>query len=69
MSSQPTLQFLMIMLRAHRARLHNEERGATAVEWVVITAILVAIALAVGGVLLKVIKGKADGIDLDTDNI
>lgn len=61
-----SLHFLLIMLDAHRARLRNEERGATAVEWVVITAILVAIALAVGVTLNEVIGGKAKSINLDT---
>lgn len=62
----PQLHFLLIMFDAHRARLRNEERGATAVEWVVITAILVAIALAVGVTLNNLIGGKAKEINLDT---
>ena len=34
------------------------ERGASAVEWVVITAIVVIIIVAVGGILLNVLEAK-----------
>jgi hypothetical protein len=36
------------------------------VEWVLITALLIGIALAVGGILMNTLKGKADEINLDT---
>lgn len=60
------LQFLLTLLDGRVTRARRSERGASAVEWVVITALLVGIALAVGAVLLKTIKGKADSINLDT---
>lgn len=61
------LRLLKIMLDARFDRARNaSERGATAVEWVVITAILVAIATAIGLTLSNLIKGKADSINLDT---
>jgi len=56
-----------VRLRMDRARelTRDGERGASAIEWVVISAILVLIAGAVGGVLYKTIKAKADGLDLN----
>jgi hypothetical protein len=41
------------------------ELGASAIEWVIISALLVGIAVAVGTVLLEKVKAKADTIDLD----
>jgi hypothetical protein len=41
------------------------DRGASVVEWVVISALLVGIAAAVGAVLLNKLKAKADSINLD----
>jgi hypothetical protein len=42
------------------------DRGASVVEWVVISALLVGIAAAVGTILLQKLKTKADSINLDT---
>jgi hypothetical protein len=39
--------------------------GASVVEWVVISALLVGIAVAVSTVLMTKLKAKADSIDLD----
>lgn len=58
------LTALTILLRGHLAKARRSEAGASAVEWVVITAILVSIAVAVGLILTNKIKGKADSIDL-----
>ena len=56
------LDFLRTSLisRYAQARQHAEdgERGASAVEWVVITAIVVIIIVAVGGILYNVLKAK-----------
>lgn len=60
------IQFLFIMLHARLAKMRDEERGASAVEWVVITAILVAIATAIGYTISQLIENKADSINLDT---
>lgn len=60
------LPYLFTLLHLRWEGRHRDERGATAVEWVVITAILVGIALAVGGILFKTIEGKATDINLDT---
>jgi hypothetical protein len=40
--------------------------GASVVEWVIISALLVAIAVAVGAVLLLKLQTKAESINLDT---
>lgn len=60
------LQFLLTMLDARIARVRRDEHGASAVEWVVITAILVGIAVAIGVTLRTLITDKANSINLDT---
>lgn len=59
------LQFLVIMLNGRIDRARKDERGASAVEWVVITAILVGIAVAIGAILLERFTNKAQNLDLD----
>jgi Flp pilus assembly pilin Flp len=54
---------LMLDVRLERAR---DERGVSAVEWVIITAMLVLIAGAVYAVLRATILDKAESINLDT---
>ncbi|MGA9748010.1 MAG: hypothetical protein WBQ50_11200 [Nocardioides sp.] len=58
------LNLLTTVLKARMAHARRDEAGASAVEWVVITAILVAIAVAVGVILTQTITDKADSIDL-----
>lgn len=62
--STEALTLLTTLLRGRLARARRGEAGASAVEWVVITAILVSIAVAVGVILTNTIKGKASSIDL-----
>ena len=61
---------LLIRGRIDRARSRTvdtaRDRGASVVEWVIISALLVAIAVAVGALLMNKLKAKADGLDLDT---
>lgn len=59
------MHILFAMLNTQLARRQRDERGATAVEWVVITALVVGIATAVGVILLNLITGKANSISLD----
>jgi hypothetical protein len=40
--------------------------GASVVEWVIISALVVGIAVAVGAILLNKLKDKANSIDLNT---
>jgi Flp pilus assembly protein TadG len=54
MLSMPELTLLRIVLDARIDRARSSERGASAVEWVVITAFLVAIV----GVVAAVIRAK-----------
>lgn len=42
------------------------DQGASVVEWVIISALLVAIAVAVGAVLLQKLTDKANSINLDS---
>ena len=56
----PALQYLRVSLTARYARARSEdaERGASAVEWVIISAIVVVIVVAVGGWLMTALEDK-----------
>ena len=56
------LGFLMMMLQTRVEHARKAERGASAVEWVVIAAIVVGICIAVGFVLKSALQGKADEV-------
>ena len=58
------LNLLRILVRARMSHARRAETGASAVEWVVITALLVGIAVAVGAILLNTITNGARDIDL-----
>ena len=57
------LHYLKTLLDHHLIKARSE-RGASAVEWVVITALLVGIALALAVVIRTKIMNKADSIEL-----
>ncbi|MCD9154993.1 Flp family type IVb pilin [Aeromicrobium duanguangcaii] len=57
----PAIGFLATMLGARIDRARREE-GASAVEWVVIAAILVGICGVVAGILVGALQGKAGEI-------
>jgi Flp pilus assembly pilin Flp len=59
--------FLLLMLDARRLRA-REERGASAVEWVIIAAIVVAICIGVAAILKTALEGKATDIGNDIQN-
>ena len=59
------ITFLVIMLNGRIDRARKDERGVSAVEWVVISAMLVAIAVALYAVISGKISDKAESIDLD----
>ncbi|WP_245791116.1 hypothetical protein [Actinacidiphila rubida] len=63
-NSSPPLEFMLIYLRARMDRVRNEDmsRGASAVEWVVISAIVVGIVAVVGFVIKQALQGKADSV-------
>lgn len=64
----PEITPLLTMLGALRARAaaafddENRSKGASAIEWVIITAIAATIALAVGVIITKLITDKANSI-------
>jgi hypothetical protein len=64
---------MLIRHRIDRALARSGEtvrdRGASVVEWVIISALLVAIAVAVGGLLMTKLTDKAKSIDLNTTNL
>lgn len=60
----PALQYLRVSLTARYARARSEdaERGASAVEWVIISAIVVVIVVTVGGWLITVLEDKGQQV-------
>lgn len=57
--------FLLLWVRTRIDRVRSEPvRGASAIEWVIITAVLVAIAGAIGVILFRVINTGAEQIKL-----
>lgn len=60
----PALTYLRVTLEAHYAKARSEdtERGASAIEWVIISAIVVAIVVFVGIILTNVLKSKATDV-------
>lgn len=65
--SSPELTFLMIMLNARVDKARQAERGASAVEWVIITVILVGIAATLGILIRGKVEDKAGEINLNTN--
>lgn len=62
-----------LRLRVARARSAETDRGASAVEWVIIAAVAVGIVAFVGAILMNALRGKAeevgnciDGVDLNS---
>ncbi|MDQ2689319.1 MAG: hypothetical protein M3Y29_03475 [Chloroflexota bacterium] len=62
----PAFGFLMTVLGAKLDKARSEE-GASAVEWVVIAAVLVAICGAVAAILVGALEGKAGEIGSDIE--
>jgi hypothetical protein len=57
--------WLLLSLQVHTQRARRApERGASAIEFVIITAILVALAAAVGVVIYNLVTEEADSIDI-----
>ncbi len=59
--TQP-LGFLLLVLDGQRAQRRREERGASAVEWVVIAAIVVGICLLVANIIRNALESKANDV-------
>lgn len=62
---QLQMQYLWMVLGGIQDRIRKEERGATAVEWVVISAVLAALAVFLGALITDLVKGKSEEITLD----
>jgi|GEM_PF-6915520 len=60
----PEVQYLMILVRGHLARARNEERGVSAVEWVIIAVAVAGIAIAIAATIERKIDQKATSLDL-----
>ncbi|WP_433464537.1 Flp family type IVb pilin [Spirillospora sp. CA-142024] len=64
--NDPAIVYLRAMVGARLARLRSDEersRGASAIEWAIITAILALIAITIGAVIQKKIQDKANSIN------
>lgn len=62
--SHPAIDFLVVYLQGRVARARDEDRsrGASAVEWVIISAIVVAIVGAIGVAINKALSDKSDAV-------
>jgi Flp pilus assembly pilin Flp len=54
---------LVMLLAIHRSRARAAERGASAVEWVVIAAIVVGICILVAGIIRGALQGRAQQLE------
>ncbi len=61
------LGFCLLMLESRLGRTRRED-GASAVEWVIIAAIVVGICIAVAAILKTALVGKANDIGSDVGN-
>lgn len=59
--------FVLLVLDVHVQRARSE-RGVSAVEWVIISAIVVGICIIVAGILTTALRGKATEIGNDIGN-
>lgn len=66
--NDPTIAYLDTLLRNryYRARA-AESRGASAIEWAIITGILAAIAIMVGGLIYKKVHDSANKINTNSN--
>lgn len=64
LAGNPALEFVMVYLKGRIDRVRKEDlsRGASAVEWVVISAIVVGIVAFVGFIIKNALKGKANDV-------
>ncbi len=61
----PTVRYLLLVVRSRLERVRREDSslGASAIELAIITAVLAAIAIAIGSIVYTKIKGTADNIN------
>lgn len=65
--NNPQLQFLTIMLNGRLAAARKDERGVSAVEWVVISGLVASIAIAIFVILRQRLKDQANSIELQSE--
>ena len=58
------LFLLRVLVEGRIQRARRSEGGASAVEWVLISALLIGVAIAVGTIILKKLTDKANTINL-----
>ncbi|CAM5699482.1 MULTISPECIES: hypothetical protein [Streptomyces] len=61
----PAVDFLVVFLqgRVERARSGELDRGASAVEWVIISAVVVAIVGVVAAIINRALEGGAEKVE------
>ena len=59
------LGVLQLELLRRWDRIRDNERGASAIEWVIISATLAALAIAVGLIIYNLVQDKANTIDIN----
>jgi hypothetical protein len=65
--NDPVVSYLTAWLRARVDAARREpDRGASAIEWAIITAILAGLAIAVGAIIVKLVTDKAKSINTNT---
>ncbi len=62
MNPASPIGFLLAVLDVRMRRTRTQERGASAVEWVIIAAIVVGICIIIGGILTNALQGEAQEI-------
>jgi hypothetical protein len=66
-SASGPVHYLHLLLRRHLHKARTaQDRGASAIEWVIISAILVVIAGGIGTIIYNKVVAKANSINLDT---
>jgi Flp pilus assembly pilin Flp len=66
----PATDFLVAYLRGRVERARSEEdRGASAIEWVVIAAVVVSIVGIVGGILYTALRDRAQDVERCIDGV
>jgi hypothetical protein len=63
-STHQAVLLLRVLIGARIDRARSSEAGASAVEWVIISALLIGVAMAVGVIILRKLTGKAENLPL-----
>jgi Flp pilus assembly pilin Flp len=69
MNPLTTVDYLRLCVEVRLDRIRNEDRGASAIEWAIITGLLAIIAITIGGIILTVIRNRANTIRTDNGTV